>query len=57
MYPTDSHQLFMAHAWIAGTPPVKLERYIDVPWTPIGDLYHMHKLAEAIKAHRGMRWE
>ena len=57
MYPTDAHQLFMAHAWIVGTPPEKLERYIDQPWTPIGDLYYMHKLAETIKAHRGVRWE
>ena len=55
--PTCSHQLFMAHAWIAGTPPERLERYVDVPWTPLGDLYYMHKLAETIKAYRGVRWE
>jgi len=57
MFPQDSHQLFMGHAWLAGTPPEKLERYIDEPWTPIGDLYYMHKLAETIKAYRGVKWE
>ncbi len=55
-YPTDSHELFMAHAWLAGTPPERLERYIDVPWTPLGDLFYMHKLAETIKAYRGVEW-
>lgn len=54
-YASDSHQLFMAHAWIAGTAPQALERYIDVPWALLGDLYHMHKLAETIKAHRALR--
>ena len=57
MHPTDSYQLFMAHAWIAGTPPEELEHYIDVPWRPVGDLFHIHKLAETIKAYRGVRWE
>ena len=56
MMPTCSHQLFMAHAWIAGTPPGRLARYIDVPWAPLGDLYYMHKLAETIKAYRGVKW-
>lgn len=54
---TDSYQLFMAHAWIAETAPAELERYIDVPWMKRGDFYHMHKLAETIKAYRGVRWE
>src|SRR5208283_1198529 len=27
---TDSYQYFLAHAWIAGTPPEELEHYIDV---------------------------
>jgi hypothetical protein len=57
MTPNCSHQLFMAHAWVAGTPAGELERYIDEPWTPLGDLYYMHKLAETIKAYRGVRWE
>jgi hypothetical protein len=57
MFPHDAHQLFMAHAWLAGTPPEKLERYIDQPWTPVGDLYYTHKLAETVKAYRGVKWE
>ena len=46
--------LFMVHAWMAATPPKRLERYIDVPWMWRGDLYHLHKLAETIKAYRGV---
>ena len=52
----DSHSMFMAHAWIAGTPPEELERYIHVPWAARGDLFYMHKLGETIKAYRGVKW-
>jgi len=55
-FPSDSYQLFMAHAWIAGTPAQTLERYIDIPWTVTGDLYYLHKIAETIKVHRGVSW-
>jgi hypothetical protein len=48
--------MFMAHAWLAGTPPEALRRYIDFSWTARGDLFYMHKLAEAIKAYRGVEW-
>ena len=57
MQPTDAYQFFMAHAWLAGTPPEELERYVDVPWTPMGDLYYVHKLAETIKAYRGVEYK
>jgi hypothetical protein len=54
---SDSYQYFVAHAWIAGTPPEELERYIDEPWVAIGDFFYLHKLAETIKAYRGVKWE
>ena len=50
------HQLFMAHAWIAGTEADTLVRLIDVPYAKVGDLFYLHKLAETIKAYRGMRY-
>ncbi len=56
MYPAESYQMFMAHAWIARTGPDVLQRYIDFPWTARGDLYYIHKLAETIKAYRGVTW-
>jgi hypothetical protein len=27
------------------------------PWAVVGDYFYMHKLAETIKAHRGVQWE
>lgn len=57
MPPSDSHQMFMAHAWIVKTRPEQLERYIDVPWLERGDLFYLHKLAETIKAYRGVKWK
>jgi hypothetical protein len=54
---SDSYQYFVAHAWIAGTPPEQLEQYIDEPWVDIGDYFYLHKLAETAKAYRGVKWE
>ncbi len=51
-YPSDSYQLFMANAWIAGTASDQLARYVSVPWMDKGDLYYLQKLAETIKAYR-----
>ncbi len=56
LFLADMHELFMAHAWIAGTSAEELVRYIDIPYAKVGDLFYMHKLAEAIKALRGTRW-
>jgi len=53
LFPGDVHQLFMAHAWMAGAEADELTMYVDVPYGKVGDLFYMHKLAEAIKAHRG----
>jgi len=55
--PCDAHGHFLARAWILGERPEQLERYLDVPWLKLGDLYHLHKLAETIKAYRGVAWE
>jgi hypothetical protein len=55
-FPSDSYQLFMAYAWIANTPAETLGRYIDIPWMERGDLYYLHKIAETIKAYRGVSW-
>jgi len=57
LVPEDSYQVFMARAWVLGEPGPKLAGYLDVPWMARGDLYYVHKLAETIKAYRGVRWE
>ncbi|MBE3123775.1 MAG: hypothetical protein IMZ65_03140 [Planctomycetes bacterium] len=54
--PCDAYGHFAARAWVLGEKPETLRRYIDVPWLPRGDLYYMHKLAETIKACRGVTW-
>lgn len=55
LFPEDSYQTFMAHAWILRRPPEWLEQRLDVSWTALGDYYYMHKLAETIRAYKG--WE
>lgn len=55
--PGESYQCFLARAWILGEPPEALAGFLDVPWMARGDLYYIHKLAETIKAYRGVGWE
>jgi hypothetical protein len=54
--PCDAYGHFLARAWVLGEKPDQLERYLDVPWLKLGDLYYLHKLAETIKAYRGVVW-
>ena len=35
-------------------PAVELQKRLDVSWLARGDLFYLHKLAETIKAHRGV---
>ena len=55
--PCDAYGQFKAREWVLGEKHDKLARSADVPWLPRGDLYHLHKLAEAIKAYRGVEWK
>ncbi len=54
--PCDAYGHFLARAWVLGEKGTALERYADVPWLARGDLYHLHKLVEAVKACRGRSW-
>jgi hypothetical protein len=56
-HPIDSYQLFMAMAWLQQPTPQELARYADIPWLATGDLFYVHKLAEAVKAYRGVTWQ
>jgi hypothetical protein len=55
-YPIDSYQTFLAKAWIEGASAQELSAYTDIPWLQFGDLFYMHKIAEAIKTSRGYSW-
>ncbi|NIR25753.1 MAG: hypothetical protein GWN77_02035, partial [Gammaproteobacteria bacterium] len=55
--PHNAHQIFKVKAWILEESPDQLAKYIDIPWVHTGDYYYIHKLAETIKAYRGMTWE
>jgi len=52
-----SWQVFLAKAWVLGEEPQRLAKHLDMPWTRLGDFYYMDKLAAAIMAYRGTKWE
>jgi hypothetical protein len=56
-HPIDSFQIFMAKAWIQQETPARLAAYADIPWLQLGDLFFLQKLAETIKAYRGVTWD
>jgi hypothetical protein len=39
-----------AKAWVLGDPTPNLERYLDVPWVPVGDYSFLHKLVACLTA-------
>ncbi len=55
-HPIDSFQLFLAKAWLEPEPPERLARYASIPWLETGDLFYLQKLAETMKAYRGVTW-
>jgi len=54
--PVDAFQCFLAKAWILEDDPWSLAAYIDIRWVHPGDLFYAHKLAETLKAYRGISW-
>lgn len=56
IYPIDAFESFMAKVFIQQEGPDRLTRYVDIPWVE-GDLFYVHKLAEAVKAYRGVAWD
>ena len=49
-HPSDAFELFCARAWVLDERPEQLARWIDIPWLARGDLFHMNKLAEVVRA-------
>lgn len=54
--PSDSHGIFCARAWVLGDAADKMEKHVDINWLKQGDWFYMHKLAETIRAYRGVSW-
>jgi hypothetical protein len=50
--PGLAYQAFMVDAWIPALPADDLSNRLDVPWVKSGDLYHIDKLVETIRAYR-----
>jgi len=56
-YPQDPHQIFLVNAWILGQNGPWLQRRLDVPLVPVGDLYHIDKLVATLAAYGQTTWE
>ena len=54
--PSNAYQVFKVKAWILDESADQLATYTDIPWVNTGDYYYIHKLAETIKAYRGITW-
>lgn len=54
--PLNAYSVFIGRAWIMGDGVEGLSKYADVSWTERGDMFYLHKLAETVKACRGISW-
>lgn len=57
LQPFDSHQVFLAMAWVAEAPPERLRVLRDVPWVARGDLYYLDKLRETLYSYARATWQ
>ena len=48
----DANAVFQARAWIVREPRSRLERWLDVPAFPVGDLHYIHQLISTLEARR-----
>jgi hypothetical protein len=55
-HPIDGFQMFMEQSILERVPSDTLVKRVDVPWTSVGDLFYMQKLAETIRAYQGWSW-
>lgn len=49
LIPQDVYETFMAHAWVFDSPADWLNKHLDLPWQPRGDLYYLGKLIETAR--------
>ncbi len=54
--PDVAATLFVIRAYVLGDNAEQLSRYMDVPWTRVGDTYHMQKLLAIIRAAGPPAW-
>lgn len=51
--PYEPHCCFQAKALVLGAGGTELEKFLDVPIVPVGDLFYIHNLTRTIEACRG----
>jgi len=54
--PRNSFSVFMAKCYVQGTPGEEMMRYQDIPFTKVGDLYHIRRLAGNLRCFGGLKW-
>lgn len=54
--PDVAATLFAIRAYVFGESGPDLAKFLDVPWTRVGDLYHLQKLTAAIRSASPARW-
>jgi len=54
--PDVAATLFAIRAYVYGEPGPELAKFLDVPWTKVGDLHHLQKLVATIRAYAPASW-
>ncbi len=56
-YPQNSYGLFLGKCYALGATGQEMLRFQDIPFTRVGDLYHMRKLVANLRCFGGLRWQ
>ncbi len=57
MAPDIRNGIMTAAALVENASGPQLEKWLDLPWTPLGDLYFIHHLVWTIEAYGKVSWE
>lgn len=55
--PLNSYSIFLAHCYVLGTDGKEMLRYQDIPFTKVGDLYHIRRIIANLRCFNGLKWE
>ena len=55
--PRNSFSIFLAKCYVLGADGGELLRYQDIPFTRVGDLYHIRRLVANVRCMGGLKWQ
>jgi hypothetical protein len=56
-YPQNSYGIFLGKCYVLGADGTEMLRCQDIPFTKVGDVYHLRRLAANLRCFGGLKWQ